>query len=323
MNYDVIAVTVTYNRSETLNKTIDALLNQKKQLDKIIIVDNNSNDYHKERILEINSKSDKIDVVWSPKNLGGAGGFNMGMEYALENYNPSWYWIMDDDAYPTTDCLYNLFNNKPNDEEIGFLAPAIFGITKKEYQLYHHKKISRFKNKDEILLRTISGESNKVNKEIEANAFVGPLISRKAVEKVGLPDKDLFIYGDDTEYTYRISSCMNAYLITNAVINHEDPPMIDNSNASSPKHWWKDYYMVRNKYLFVNKYAKCKYEKFVGYTLLIKGNFISICAALTKKSYKGYRKLRINVILNAIIDGLKGKKGKTLDPLEYINKISI
>ena len=39
--------------------------------------------------------------------------------------------------------------------------------------------------------------------EVEAIAFEGPLISRNVIERIGLPEKELFIFWDDTEYSYR------------------------------------------------------------------------------------------------------------------------
>ena len=39
--------------------------------------------------------------------------------------------------------------------------------------------------------------------EIMGTAFEGPFIRREVVEKIGLPNKDLFIFCDDTDYCLR------------------------------------------------------------------------------------------------------------------------
>ncbi len=43
-------------------------------------------------------------------------------------------------------CLEELLKEKENLDNIGFLAPAIYGIDNKEYQMYHHKLISENKS---------------------------------------------------------------------------------------------------------------------------------------------------------------------------------
>ena len=46
------------------------------------------------------------------------------------------------------------------------------------------------------------------------------------MEELGIADGSLFIYGDDTEYTRRVSKKHNLYLIRDAVIDHQDAPVI-------------------------------------------------------------------------------------------------
>lgn len=315
----VVAVTVTYNRSNTLEKTIKSLLNQtEKSLKKIIIVDNGSNEIHLEKLRLLENINSKIEVVYLNENLGGAGGFFKGMEYAKKKYNPEWYWIMDDDAYPRKDCLEKMLKYSDKLDNIGCLTPAIYGIDKNQYQIYHHKNISKFKIKD------ISVTSNyhlldKVTK-IEANAFVGPLFSKYAIERLGLPDGDLFIYGDDTEYTYRISREFNLYLIKESIIDHQD--VLSQGNITLPEAWWKDYYMYRNKFLFVKKFEHNILKRnlailFLSYLILKK-----CIGTIIKEDYKHFRKIRIKILLKALKDGIYGISGKTIDPSEYVKYIN-
>lgn len=316
-NTKVVAVTVTYNRVETLKKTIEALMVQNYKLDKIIVVDNNSSEENKEKLRVIEKNSDLVEVIWRDDNLGGAGGFHYGMKLALEKYDPDWYWIMDDDAYPTIDCLEKLLSYKNKLDKIGFLTPAIFGIDNNEYQMYHHKKISKYKVNDITVVAKYEDLSEIT--EVEANAFVGPLFSREAINLVGLPDKDLFIYGDDTEYTYRVSRKLKGYVIKNAVINHQDPPY--EGKAVAPEAWWKEYYMFRNRYLFIDEFSQSKIDKSVAKVYLTSHLIRRILSAQIKPQYKSFRKMRINILTKSISDGFGKKNGKTIDPKEHINNV--
>lgn len=314
---NVVAITVTYNRADTLSKNIDALLKQIKSIDKIVIVDNNSNTHHKNLIKEIIKKDiNKIDYIELDDNLGGAGGFEAGMRYAKEKYDPDWYWIMDDDAYPRKYCLKKLLEFSYLDN-IGCLCPVAFGIDLNQYQVYHHKKIS----KNLITDITFQNDFNKLDlyEKIDANAFVGPLISKKAIDKVGFADGSLFIYGDDTEYTFRVNKYFNNYLIKEAVIDHQDQPITN--TITHPNFWWKEYYCYRNRYFFISEFSNNIFKSIISkikYTLIL---LKSIFAALIKPGYKHYRLLRISILIKAINDGLFNKKGKIIDPKDYLSKL--
>ena len=166
----------------------------------------------------------------------------------------------------------------------------------------------------------LTNEVIKEITEIEADAFVGPLISKRAVETVGFPKGELFIYGDDLEYTYRISRQFDTYLIKNAVINHRDQP--SNIGVQKPNNWWKDYYMYRNRIFFVREFQKNKIKMYIG--------FILVRLRCTKQILLAYRlgynkkliKLRIATIRKAYKDGLKNKTGRTIEPVAYKNKVN-
>jgi rhamnopyranosyl-N-acetylglucosaminyl-diphospho-decaprenol beta-1,3/1,4-galactofuranosyltransferase len=309
----VVAVTVTYNSAELLKNAINALLGQTYEVKKIIIVDNASNAENKKIIEIIASLSEKIVIVSLSKNSGGAGGFEAGVAYAKDNYGFDWVWLMDDDAYPTDNCLEELLKYSTLDN-VGCLAPLIYGVDNKRFQLYHHKMVKRFLSKDVIAYNNV--EEVQEYSIIDADAFVGPLISKEVVDKVGIPDGSLFIYGDDLEYTYRISKRFNVYLIRSAVINHKD---IAASMSGSPKAWWKDYYMHRNRLLFVEKFASSGIESFIGKTFVRLGIIKRMCNVYLNKSYtKVMKEKRISILKSAMKDGNEGVSGKTLDPAEYM-----
>lgn len=319
MSFSVIAITVTYNRFNTLKSTIECLNNQKgKHVDKILIVDNGSSKHIIEKLIELEKKYPKVEILYLNENLGGAGGFQMGMKYVLDKYNPDWYWIMDDDAYPRENCLANLIDASQRLNNIGFLAPIIWGVSKKKYQLYHHKMLSKYKIKD---LTKELNESNLVDvTEIEANAFVGPLFPKNVVHDLGIPNGGLFIYGDDTEYTYRVSRKYKGYLIKGAVIEHEDPPI--KSNIAEPSVWWKEYYKYRNRIFFIREFSestmKCLLAEIYFALYLLK----EIIKTLLQSRYKGFKVIRIKLLLKSIFHGINGNYGKTLDPDKYMMLIN-
>ncbi len=308
----IVAVTVTFNRVSTLQKTLAALENQTCPVWKIIIVDNHSDEENRERLLALTEGKPQMEVLWMEENLGGAGGFENGMRYAKDQYEPDWYWIMDDDACPRKDTLEQLLRYRKL-ENAGCLAPLIWGVDWQKYQLYHHKSIRRFHTIDEAKFSTPE-EIGEVE-EIDADAFVGTLFPGRVVEEMGFPDGGLFIYGDDTEYTTRIRQKYKVYLIKNAVIDHNDPPT---ANAVfSPNTYWKLYYTLRNKLLIAKKYNKGA-GKAAAAALLLGHSLWQLAYSLLRKGLGKYRFLRVRLVLRGTLDGLLGRKGKTVDPEKFL-----
>jgi len=310
----VVAVTVTFNRITTLQKTLAALENQTCQVWKILIVDNHSEEPYRRQLAALTEGKSNLEVLWMEQNLGGAGGFENGMRYAREKYAPDWYWIMDDDACPRSDTLEALLRYRDL-KGVGCLAPLIWGVDWQNYQLYHHKRLKRFYTADEAKFASVE-ELGKVE-QIDANAFVGTLFPRSVVEEVGFPDGGLFIYGDDTEYTVRVSQKTSVYLIRDAVIDHRDPPV--GNAVFGPQTYWKLYYTIRNRLLLARKYNKGLGR--AAAMLLLAGDAMwQTGYSLVRKGLGKYRFLRIHYVWKGFADGVRGKKGKTVDPVEYLRQ---
>lgn len=313
---DIVAISVTYNDAEYLKTCVQALLKQTVKVSHIIIVDNNSNQSNKSIIREL--ECPKVDILNLPSNLGGAGGFQKGMEFARDHYDPDWYWLMDADAYPREDCLENLMSAKDKCDNIGFLAPLIYGVDLQQYQLYHIKKLARYLERD--LPVYSSYEEIPEISEIEADAFVGPLFSKQAVEQLGVADGSMFIYGDDLEYTYRVSRKFNCYLVKDAIINHRDQPAAN--GVQQPKNWWKDYYMYRNRFLIINEFQSDKFNRAIGINLtkarIIKQKILCIIQIKNRE----LQKIRLFILQKAIADGISNIRGKSVDPAKFCTKIN-
>jgi len=309
----ITAITVTFNRTVTLKKCIAALLAQSRPVDDIIIVDNHSKSEERAILDEIAASDERIHLHVLSDNMGGAGGFEAGMQLAVEKYTADWYWIMDDDAYPRADCLEKLLEVRDvltGENKIGFLAPLIYGVDLKRYQLFHHKKLTKIIYRSKPIVTDVNLLDSITS--IEADAFVGPLISSKAIERHGIADGSLFIYGDDTEYTYRVTRDMKAFLIKDAVIEHQDAPVLD-ANMSA-KGWWKEYYGNRNQFFFIREFRKNIIYRYASYVCLC----LRLSAIIIKSFVKRYHILRTRLIIKSISDGIMNRRGKTIDPVKYM-----
>lgn len=184
---NICVVMVTYNRLEWLKKSINCLLDQEIKFSTIIVVDNASTDGTDLYLEEIKSKNDNLYVLKMNKNLGGAGGFFEGIKFYMETFEEGWISLMDDD------CIVNkkFVKKWKNLEKIKdyTYTPFVYNI------------------EDGKLNRLFSKNMRKVNEKIyekDIFPFNGFTIHSSFIKKIGLPEKDYFIYGDDYEYCYRV-----------------------------------------------------------------------------------------------------------------------
>lgn len=254
---DVVAVVVTYNRKDLLIECLEAILRQTYKVNKIIIIDNNSTDGTYEKLQEKKILDKKEIIVYKKleKNIGGAGGFHEGMKLAKQ-YNPDFVWIMDDDTIPNENCLEKLVNAnnflKENNEKISFLASTIYG-EKGEFMNVPTIDERPSENGYPDWYKYLS----KGIVEIKIATFVSLLINAEAIKNCGLPCKDFFIWGDDTEYTTRITKYYgNAYMIGDSIAIHKrkNAKAISIFNEDNPNRMKMHFYKTRNLLIYTNEY---------------------------------------------------------------------
>ena len=188
------AIVVTYNRIKLLQKCIEAIRLQSRQPDAILVVNNGSTDGTKEWL-----ESQQDLILIHQDNLGGAGGFHYGMKYAVEN-GADFVWIMDDDVIPTKTALQTLSEAQKKFQEAGYWCSS---VRDPEDNFVNTPTILQEKNKSDYPYWQAYLDSGVVL--LQSCTFVSVLFSADVIREVGLPYKEYFIWGDDTEYTMRIA----------------------------------------------------------------------------------------------------------------------
>ncbi|MEO5945094.1 MAG: glycosyltransferase family 2 protein [Ferruginibacter sp.] len=246
-----IAVVVSYNRRVLLAECITALKNQTRKLDAIIVVNNGSTDDTEQWL----QSQPGLNFI-TQKNVGSGGGFNAGIAWAYKN-GYSWIWCMDDDGYPKADALQNLL--KVETPQRSLLNCAVLNKEDKKSFVWNtgnHKTI------EDVKVDLIEGIGHPFN---------GTLLHRSIVEKVGVPKASLFLWGDETEYYYRITKQHNIPVFTVAKSIHYHPAAAFSLKQDWDfKNSWKLYFYVRNRFQihkakFSNKaYALVNYLFFIA-----------------------------------------------------------
>lgn len=252
MDKNVGIVVVTYNRFALLKEVIESLRQQTYKERQIIVVNNGSTDETP------NWLSEQKDIYTiTQENLGGAGGFFSGMKYVAENgYN--YCWIMDDDVICDKDALAELVKAIKVKENTGFVCSSVFAPNGLAMNTPHiNLKVNE---------NFYSGWYDFLDKgliKVDAATFVSVLFATDIIRNVGLPYKDFFIWGDDSEYTTRISSNYPCFMAVKSRVLHKRKVSQSLSflNEKDPRRLKFYYYKFRNE-SFVHKIRNHGFKKY-------------------------------------------------------------
>lgn len=307
----VYAVVVTYNRSALLKRCLHSLEKQKYPVDKVIIIDNCSTDDTGEVVKNFMEHQQNWIIYHKlSENYGGAGGFYEGFLCASK-LEPDWIVVMDDDAAPCEDYLQEIMRYAEKYKSIGcFIGTEYVGTTGRRAYGGRRRVADHRTLREEI----VKEEEYNTPFFIDSFTFVGPVIKIEIVKKTGLPDKDFFIYYDDTDYSMRMRRHTEIMCIPSARINHrtdfEQDVVIEGQKE------WRKFYMYRNGLMVKKRYIKNPFFRFKEviktYLAEVKRTLI-----LTKTGQKSRRDAirYILIVTRATGQVISGKLGK----VEYIN----
>ena len=283
----VYSIIVCFNPNvDQLIKLCSDLINQKSN---VVLVDNSLDSSLKGIV------NNNIELIELGDNLGIAKAQNIGIQFAIKQ-NADIFIFFDQDSEIENGFLESLISPLNLSEPL-VTTPVFFD--KRDGFRFPSYRLNKFG-----LLRIVI--ENNSNYFVDVMISSGSATNRKTIELVGLMNEDYFIDFVDTEWSLRCKSKnVPIKVISNAKMIHAiGEKSIDlklmRLFIHSPT---RTYYKVRNSILFLN-------NKNVPFLLGIKEiasalvhNFIIIFIVSNKVQY-------INNYFEAIVDGIKGKKGK-------------
>lgn len=245
----VAIVVVTYNRADLLSKMLDGLAAQNRPADQIYIVNNASSD-HTRQVLE--DRSDlPLTAIHSEENLGGAGGFHLGVRTAYDAGHDR-IWLMDDDVVPAPDCLDVMLEHD---------GPCLAAVREDSRGKLVEKAATDFNLRNPFAIRpkrtsveTVYGTREAMPAEVEIHnaAFEGFLVKREVIDAIGLPDPSYFIFYDDVDFVIRARRAgFPSLALRDAVLVRQ----LDFSQQHALD-TWKGFYMYRNLFVVHFRYGE-------------------------------------------------------------------
>ncbi len=330
----ICALIVTYNdRFNLLNQVIESLLDL--EINKIIVVDNNSNENSKNKIIQLEKRiSNKLKVISLTENTGSAGGYAAGLKKFYEDNSCDFVWLLDDDNVPEKKSVEELKFfwsnlNKPNKETS--IALLSYRVNREIYkkaiidgdQNLTVGKINGFLGFNAIasfqkLIKSNIQRDKVTNKNlikthgnVSAAYYGGLFFHKDLLNNIGYPLNDFFVYSDDIEFTSRITrKGGEIILLLNSRLKDIDDSWaatekkIPLLNLPVPADHNKErlYYQIRNR-IYFEKYFWSSNSFLYSINKIIYLSFLKIVFLMNDLPLK-------KIIEKAVTDGLNDNLGK-------------
>lgn len=320
----ITSVTVTYgNRVKYLKNVVNSLFMQ--GVSKIIIVSNGSEKESLNSLRELKKEIDIIDLIELEENTGSANGFYVGIKHACEK-EAEFIWLLDDDNKPQKDALKALNEawenlcDKHNNQDLALLSyrsdrvlysdavnfgkPSLMLGEKNSFLGFHvlYKiKSLWFKNSD------INFKEKDIG-VVSVAPYGGLFFHSELISKIGLPNRSYYLYGDDYDFSYRITQNKGKIFLVkkSKIIDLEKSFHLIKNKKSRTKFFntnskTRIFYSVKNGISFEQNFVTNK-------LLYLTNAFIYILLVLTLLLFSPKHLWKTKYILKGIFLALKKEK---------------
>ncbi len=208
----VTVVIPNWNGKDVIGKCLNSLQNQTYKPTEIIVVENGSTDGSAEYITK---NYPNVKLIIEPKNLGFAGGVNVGIKAAQSDY----VWLFNNDAVAQKDCLAKLVNtaikNKANITSAVILDKEgkkidsdgdVYTMYGFPYPRHRNLGVSALPEKDEPIFAASGGAS---------------LYKSSLFTEIGYFEESFFAYYEDVDLSIRAQlQKKSIWLSHNAIVLH-------------------------------------------------------------------------------------------------------
>ena len=246
MTPTVCAVIVTHRRPDQLAKSLDAVTSQGLRPDQLVVVDNDDD----ARVADlVAGQPIPSTYLGSRRNLGGAGGFALGMLHALA-LGADWIWLADDDGRPHGPDVLATLLACADRHGLAEVSPMVCDLDDPERLAFPLRRGLVWRRRVSEL--RIDGAGDLLPGI--ASLFNGALFRASTVEAVGVPDIRLFVRGDEVELHRRLvrsglpfGTCLDAVYLHPQGGDEFKPILGGRMHTQYPDNATKRFYTYRNR----------------------------------------------------------------------------
>jgi GT2 family glycosyltransferase len=243
----VSIITVNYNYSHVTDEFLDAFYKTNDYPNfEIIVVDNASSI---DPVPAWKIKYPEVHFYRSESNLGFAGGNNLGISKAKGDL----FFLVNNDTEFTTGLMNSLVHDFEKFPQTGMVSPKIryfqqpdtlqyAGYTEMNYFTCRNYCVGQFE--------VDNGQYDHLTGVTGFGHGAAMMISKEAIEKVGLMYENYFLYYEEMDWGARIKRAgFQIRVNLQALIYHKESVSVGQKSAM------KEYFMNRNRILFIRRNA--------------------------------------------------------------------
>ena len=256
MKIEVSVITINYNGLEDTCALIETIpFNENME---VIVVDNASN-YQEADIIA--KRYPQVKVIKSERNLGFAGGNNLGIRSALGKY----LFLVNNDTVFKVFNVQTLIDRMESSPEIGIVCPKIrfvWGNNPIQYAGYTQLSKVTVRNRSIGYGEDDHGQYGTAHPTPYAHG-AAMLIRRDAIDKVGLMPECFFLYYEELDWSMMFTRAgYQIWYEPKCTIYHKES---QSTGQNSPL---RTYYLTRNRLLLVQR-NPLEFNKTLAYIYLI------------------------------------------------------
>lgn len=198
---EVGIVICNYNKQDFVTNCIQSVLESKFTDFEIYVVDNHSTDDSVKVITE--KYADQVNLIVTPENLGGSGGFNAGLRAALKAGHP-YLVCLDNDVLVDENAIGELHDFLLHHPQTGMVGSKVYHMQEPDYVQQFGMKVdfSNYCVEANYLNYCEDGTMPEIVYS-DAVAACSLMVRRSVLDQIGLMPEENFLYWDDTEWGYR------------------------------------------------------------------------------------------------------------------------
>ncbi|MEA5046217.1 MAG: glycosyltransferase family 2 protein [Petrimonas sp.] len=240
---ELSVITVNYNGKDDTLRLIESLRNHLSIPYEFIVVDNGSVE---DEAAELQTNYPFIKTIRSERNLGFAGGNNLGVRQASGSY----LFFLNNDTFVRDDSISCLIDIMKQNPLLGGLSPKIlFADTTGGIQFAGYSQLSSITLRNRLIgFRELDEGQHDQSHPTPYLHGAAMLIRREAIERAGMMPEIYFLYYEELDWSLQIRR--QGYVLEyhpSAVIYHSE------SRSTGQNSPLKAYYLTRNRLLFAHR----------------------------------------------------------------------
>jgi GT2 family glycosyltransferase len=292
---------LTYDRPGPLETTLETMLAQTRSPDLLMVVDNGTSDRTESVVRSFADRG--VGYLHTGDNLGPAGGFAYGMEWAASR-GYDWAHCVDDDDPPRTlDTVERLraLIERQDDGSLGAVGAA---GSRWNWRIGHYQRVP-----DEELHGDLS---------VDTISWGGQLsVRREVIETMGAPEKELFFGFEELLYCLALGRA-GWRLMIDGDLTREYRIRAGRMDLRRPRSWrprdhrhalWRRYYTTRN-YIHYMRHHLDRPD------LARRGAARALAQAASSWARgPAYGAHYTALQVRGVLDGYRGRLGRTVEPV--------